>query len=106
MQPDTPVTIFESPYAPGELPIRAISGPSQLAPDGSYAIQSVLRVLSRRRKWIAGAVILGLVVAVVTTLFVKPVYEATATIELNKGGAGSLDLGLGDTGQAQSGGGG
>ncbi len=36
----------------------------------------------------------------------KPVYEATATIELNKGGAGSLDLGLGDSGQAQGGGGG
>lgn len=102
MQPETSVTIFESPFAPREAPIRAVSGPAQLAHDGSYAVQSVLRVLSRRRRWIAGSIVLCLVVAVVATLFMKPVYEATATIELNKESAGSLDMGLRDTGHAQN----
>ena len=38
--------------------------------------------------------------AIFVTMRTVPVYDATATIELNKSGAGSLDLGLGDvTGQ-------
>jgi uncharacterized protein involved in exopolysaccharide biosynthesis len=103
MQQSSEVTIYESPYAPRELP-AALRHQVQLQHDGSYAIQSVLRVLSRRRKWLVGAIIVSLVVAAVVTLFVKPVYEATATIELNKSSAGSLDFGLGDAAQAQAGG--
>ena len=35
--------------------------------------------------------------AVILTLMMKPTYGSTATIELNKSGAGSLDLGVGTT---------
>ncbi len=98
------VTIYESPYAPRELPAHAAPGQVQLQHDGSFAIQGVLRVLSRRRKWLVGAIIVSLVVATAVTLFVKPVYEATVTIELNKSNAGSLDFGIGDAAQAQAGG--
>jgi succinoglycan biosynthesis transport protein ExoP len=36
------------------------------------------------------------ILAIVVTLLMKPTYDATATIELNKSSSGSMDLGLGD----------
>ena len=52
-------------------------------------------MLSIRRKWIIGSIILCVLFAVFMTMTMKPTYQAVATIELNKG-SGSLDLGLGD----------
>ena len=71
------------------------AGPSfsHLAESG---LQNLLRLLSRRRKWIVGSTIACATLAVVISLIMRPIYEATTTIELNKGGAGSMDLGLGD----------
>jgi capsular exopolysaccharide synthesis family protein len=57
---------------------------------------NLLRVLTRRSKWIIGSILVCMLLAIVATLMMKPTYEATATIELNKGSSGSLDLGLGD----------
>jgi capsular exopolysaccharide synthesis family protein len=54
-------------------------------------------VLTRRYKWIIGSIVICVLLAIVATLLTKPTYDATATIELNKSGSGSLDLGLGDT---------
>jgi capsular exopolysaccharide synthesis family protein len=55
-----------------------------------------MRVLTKRRKWIIGSIIICGLLAILFTLMTRPTYEATATIELNKGSTGSLDLGLGD----------
>jgi capsular exopolysaccharide synthesis family protein len=58
--------------------------------------RDLLRVLTRRSKWIIGSVVICVSVAVIATVTTKPTYEATATIELNKSGSGSLDLGIGN----------
>jgi capsular exopolysaccharide synthesis family protein len=60
-------------------------------------LHNLLRVLTRRYKWIIGSIVICVLLAIVATLLTKPTYDATATIELNKSGSGSLDLGLGDT---------
>lgn len=58
----------------------------------SRGLQSLLRLLTRRIGWIIGSVVLCLVIAFVLTAITRPVYQATATIELNKSGS---DFGLG-----------
>lgn len=54
-----------------------------------------MRVVGKRRKWIIGSIILCELLALAVTLLMRPTYQATATIELNKQGSG-IDLGLGD----------
>ena len=70
-------------------------------PVHTHALQNLLRVLTKRRKWIIGSIVICELLAVGLTLMMKPTYGATATIELNKNGAGSLDLGLGDSDLSQ-----
>jgi len=62
---------------------------------GSDALQSLMRVVSKRRKWIVGSIVACEVLALAVTLLMRPTYQATATIELNKQGSG-IDLGLGE----------
>jgi capsular exopolysaccharide synthesis family protein len=62
----------------------------------AYGLRNLLRVLTKRRKWIAGTVIACMIASLVFTWMMKPVYQSTATIELNKNSSGSLSLGLGD----------
>ena len=52
-------------------------------------------MISKRRKWIIAAIIVCELLALAVILLMKPTYESTATIELNKQGAG-MDLGLGE----------
>jgi len=54
-----------------------------------------MRVISKRRKWIVAAIVICESLALAVTLLMKPTYQSTATIELNKQGSG-VDLGLGD----------
>lgn len=54
---------------------------------------NLLRILTRRFKWIIGSVVICALLATIVTLLTKPTYEATATIELNKSSS-SLDLGI------------
>lgn len=61
----------------------------------SYALQTLLRILKKRWKWIAASTVLCEVLTIVVVLSMKPTYDATATIQLNKTSS-SLDLGLGD----------
>jgi capsular exopolysaccharide synthesis family protein len=61
----------------------------------SNSLHNLIRVLSRRGKWIIGSIAICVSLATVVTFTTKPTYEATATIELNKSSS-SLDLGLGD----------
>jgi capsular exopolysaccharide synthesis family protein len=84
---------YEVPQAPNETP-REQAGPSfsHIADD---SLKNLLRLMSRRRKWIVSAIVASTILAFIVSVVTKPTYEATTTIELNKGGAG-MDLGLGD----------
>ncbi len=62
----------------------------------THALQNLMRVLKKRRKWIIGSIVICELLAILMTLIMRPTYGATATIELNKNSTGSLDLGLGD----------
>ena len=59
-------------------------------------LQGLMRFATRRLNWIIASVLICVLLAVVITAMTRPVYEATATIELNKSSGGSLDLGIGD----------
>lgn len=67
----------------------------------THALQSLTRLWTVRRKWIIGSIVICEVLALIIVLMMRPTYGATATIELNKGGAGALDLGVGDDALAQ-----
>ena len=60
------------------------------------ALQNLIRLWTKRSRWIIGSILICLLLALAVTLMMKPTYEATATIELNKSSSGSLDLGVGD----------
>lgn len=65
-------------------------------PVNTHALQNLMRVLTKRRQWIIGSIVICELLAVILTLIMKPTYGSTVTIELNKSGAGSLNLGMGD----------
>ena len=67
----------------------------------THALQNLTRIFTKRRKWIIGSIVICELLAVLLTLIMKPTYGSTAMIELNKSGAGSMDLGLGDDALAQ-----
>lgn len=98
------------PPAPAPAPFRApvtvsaypAGGANQ--PPSNDPMHSLLRVVSKRRKWIIAAIVLCEAMALFVTLMMRPTYQATATIELNKQGSG-IDLGLGDALSSTFGGG-
>lgn len=59
------------------------------------SLRSVINIWMRHRWLIIGLIVLGAALAILLTALMTPVYQAAATIELNKSGSGSLDLGLG-----------
>lgn len=59
-------------------------------------IHALVRVITRRLKWIVGSVVICEVLAVAIAIWTSPVYSATATIEVNEHSGTSLDFGLGD----------
>lgn len=97
------MSAHEAPHARIEVPTVPAAGAGQQAPSGD-ALHSLMRVVSKRRKWIIGAVAICELMALGVTLMMKPTYQATATIELNKQGSG-MDLGLGDALSSTFGGG-
>ena len=87
---------YEVPHSGYDASTDSTAAPvhHQLAP--ANALHNLLRVLTRRSKWIIGSIVICVLLALILTMMMKPTYDATATIELNKGSSGSLDLGLGD----------
>src|ERR1700722_924771 len=83
-------------YARIETPMDSMVASGHHLPVHTHALQNLLRVLTKRRKWIIGSIVFCELLAILLTLMMKPTYGATATIELNKSSSGSLDLGLGD----------
>ena len=69
----------------------------------AHGLQNLIRILTKRLLWIIGSILLAVLIAAIVTLTTKSVYQATATIELNKDSAGSLDLGLADSAAQQLG---
>jgi len=61
----------------------------------NYGLSNFLRVIMRRRAWIAGAVVAGCTLSILITAMTKPTYQASTIIELNKSSSGSLDADLG-----------
>ena len=61
-----------------------------------HGLQGLLRVVTRRLKWIIISVVVCELLAIFFTMRTIPVYEATATIELNKSSGNSLEAGLGN----------
>jgi polysaccharide biosynthesis transport protein len=68
-----------------------------------HGLQGLLRIVTRRLKWIVGAILICLIASLIITSLTKPTYEATATIELNKS-SGSMDMGIADILSQQLGG--
>lgn len=88
-------------HARTETPINSMVASVHHQSVNTHALQNLMRVLTKRRKWIIGSIVICELLAVILTLMMKPTYGATATIELNKNGAGSLDLGLGGDDMSQ-----
>jgi len=65
-------------------------------PFHASGLNGLLRLLTKRSKWIIGSIVICVLLALIITANTKPVFEATTTIELNKTSGGSLDLGLDD----------
>jgi len=61
-----------------------------------HGLQGFVRIAKRRRIWILGSIMLCMVLALIVSVMTKPVYESTATIELNKSSGGSMDVGISD----------
>ena len=70
-----------------------------------HGLHGFIRVVTRRLKWIVISIVICELLAIIITAITKPVFQATATIELNKSSGGSVDLGLGDILSQQLGGG-
>ncbi len=60
-----------------------------------HGLQGLVRMVNRRLKWIIGAILICLLVAILITVTTKPMYQATAMIELNPSDS-SLGLGFSD----------
>lgn len=60
-----------------------------------HGLQGLVRMVNRRLKWIIGAILVCLLVAILITVTTKPMYQATAMIELNPSDS-SLALGFSD----------
>ena len=61
-----------------------------------HGLHGLMRMVTRRLKWIIGSILICVFLAIILTAMEKSVYEAAATIELNSTGSGSLDLGIAD----------
>jgi len=57
------------------------------------SLRDVMRVLRKRRQMIVGTLVGCLLLSLAVSLFMRPVYNATATIEINKDNSSSLSLG-------------
>jgi polysaccharide biosynthesis transport protein len=84
------------PILQADAPLASSVGVVHRPPVHSYALQNLLRVLTKRRMWIIGSIVICELLAIILTSTMKPSYGATTIIELNKSSTGSLDLGVGD----------
>jgi len=85
------------------MPPGTLDLPSHSQSGSSNALFGLLRVVGKRRNWIIGSIAICELLTLAVTLLMKPTYQSTAIIELNKN-QGGMDLGLGDELSALGGG--
>lgn len=78
-----------------ELPASSFNPEKNRWSAEQHGLQNIIRVLLRRRRWLIGAVCVCSALAIIFNVLSKPLYEATATIELNRSNS-SANLGLND----------
>jgi capsular exopolysaccharide synthesis family protein len=64
-------------------------------------MQELFRIVAKRRIWLICSVIVAVACSVVLTSMMKPVYQSTAVIELNKNSTGASALDIGGDGASQ-----
>jgi polysaccharide biosynthesis transport protein len=96
----------EVPRTGYETPVSSVVKSVHHSPVDPHARQNVMRIWTKHKIWIIGSIAICELLAILFTLTMKPLYDSTATIELNKGGAGALDLGVDDALSQQMGSGG
>jgi polysaccharide biosynthesis transport protein len=101
-----PPKVARVPQLQGDASMNSFAVVNQQPFHNSQALQNFIRVLTKRAKWIIGSILICMLLSVVISLMTKPIYQATATIELNKESGGSLNLGLEDAAAQQLGAGG
>lgn len=69
--------------------------PLQVTAEHGRGLRNFLSVITRRRVWIVSTVIAGCLLAITISAIMKPSYQASAIIELNKDSSGGLDMDLG-----------
>ena len=94
------------PHLQADASMNSFAVANQQPVRNTQALQNFIRVLTKRAKWIIGSIVICVLLSGVITLMTKPLYQATATIELNKESSGSLNLGLEDSAAQQLGAGG
>jgi uncharacterized protein involved in exopolysaccharide biosynthesis len=52
-------------------------------------VHGLMQLVRRRLRWIIGSVVVCTLFSIIITALTRPVYDATATIELNKAGGSS-----------------
>jgi succinoglycan biosynthesis transport protein ExoP len=77
-------------------------GSSVFVPRTANTMQELFRVLSKRRRWVIAAVVLALVCSIGRALTMKPIFQSTVVIELNKSSSSAAGLELGGDSTAQS----
>ena len=83
-----------SPVGPGAA--ESFSSPIVAGGGGDdLSLRGVVNIWARRRWLIIGSIVLGAACAVLLIAFMKPVYQSTATIELNNQNSDSIDLNMG-----------
>jgi polysaccharide biosynthesis transport protein len=88
------VNRFDGPGSVSQPQTVSLLQPSQLLQFHDRGAEALLRLIKRRIKWIIGSIVGCALIAILITLRTEPVYDATATIELNKGS--SMDIGISD----------
>ncbi len=85
---------FDGPDPASQQQSVSLLQPNQLLRIHDRGAEALLRLIRRRSRWILGSILVCSLIAILITLRTKPVYDATATIELNK--SGSVDIGISD----------
>jgi succinoglycan biosynthesis transport protein ExoP len=61
--------------------------------EDDLSLHSIMQTLTRRRWWIVGSIAFCAACAILVIIFMRPIYQSTITIELNKENSDTLDLG-------------
>lgn len=73
----------DQPWAIAQSTLRRPTGEDQVPGEGTLDIAALIKIVMAWRWLIAGAVLLGVLLAIIATMLTKPVYRASVTLEVN-----------------------